>query len=235
MKVITIRIKKTYILFFSAVFAISLLGVYGLRSRYRVIPVMSPVSQKVIVLDPGHGGYDPGKEGKSSDEKDINLSIALILQNYLEQGGAVVFITRNDDKALGSSKKTDMKNRTSLADECEADIFISIHQNSFPSSSVKGAQVFYHNSSASGKLLAETIQEKLRTYVDSGNTRKAKANSDYYILRVTSIPAAIIECGFLSNPSEEKNLNTKEYQEKIAWAIYLGISEYFLLSDLQEE
>ncbi|MBQ3615255.1 MAG: N-acetylmuramoyl-L-alanine amidase, partial [Anaerotignum sp.] len=92
---------------------------------------------------------------------------------------------------------------------------------------VKGAQVFYHNSSGNGKLLAESVQESLRSRVDGSNHRQAKENDSYYILRTTEIPAVIVECGFLSNHEEEKLLNDEGYQEKLAWAIYCGILDYF--------
>ena len=120
-----------------------------------------------------------------------------------------------------------MNERESITNESEGDILISIHQNAFPKGSVKGAQVFYHKQSEEGRRLAENIQNTLKTFVDPENTRTVKANSDYYILRTTKIPAAIVECGFLSNSKEEKLLNEEMYQEKMAWAIYMGIMEYF--------
>lgn len=187
-----------------------------------------PVSGKVIVIDPGHGGWDPGKTGVyGENEKDINLKIALRTKEYLEQGGATVYMTRETDSALAQTKTEDMKGRTVSAKKGEADIFISIHQNSFPSSSPKGAQVFYYNGSDGGKVLAECIQSRLISFADDKNTRAAKQNSDYYILKKTDIAAVIIECGFLSNPGEEKKLNTESYRDKIAWAVYMGIWDYF--------
>lgn len=149
------------------------------------------------------------------------------LQQYLEQAGAVVFITRNTDEALDKGKKGDMKGRKEIANNSNADIFISIHQNAFPQKKAKGAQVFYHKTSENGKKLAEFIQEELKKNADSENTRQAKSNTDYYVLKKSEIPAAIVECGFISNPEEEKKLNTDEYQEKLAWSIYLGIMDYF--------
>ena len=192
--------------------------------------VMAPSDQKVVVIDPGHGGWDPGKAGRAgADEKDINLDIAARLGRLLESGGYMVFFTRKTDEALGQSKREDMKMRILTSDDFDADIFISIHQNSYPSSNVKGAQVFYYNSSEKSKLLAECIQSSLIENLDNTNTRTAKADSDYYILKNTKIPAAIIECGFLSNPEEEENLNSEEYRNKTAWAVYLGIAQYFSL------
>ncbi len=196
------------------------------------VEVMLPVDQYVIILDAGHGGWDPGKKGAGGeDEKDINLAVMQKLQQYLEQGGATVYITRDTDEALGSKKRTDMAERKKIANESAGDLLVSIHQNAFPSSGAKGAQVFYHNASEQGKQLAELIQERLKTSVDSENKRLAKENSDYYILRTTEIPAVIVECGFLSNPAEEKLLNEEDYQSKLAWAVYLGIVDYFSIAE----
>lgn len=189
---------------------------------------MFPMMDATIVLDAGHGGWDPGKTGTTgANEKDLNLAVVEKLAEYLEQGGAEVILTRTGDDALGSGKGTDMAERKKIANESGADILVSIHQNAFPSAKAKGAQVFYHNSSENGKVLAETVQESLRSRVDGSNHRQAKENKDYYILRTTEVPAVIVECGFLSNAEEERLLNDEEYQEKLAWAIYCGILDYF--------
>lgn len=186
-----------------------------------------------IVLDAGHGGWDPGKTGtKGKNEKELNLAVAEKLAAYLETGGAEVILTRNSDDALGAGKKADMAERKRIANESGAEILVSIHQNAFPSPRAKGAQVFYHSSSANGKLLAECVQENLRSRVDGSNGRQAKENKDYYILRTTEIPAVIVECGFLSNAEEEQMLNDGAYQEKLAWAIYCGILDYFEKIDM---
>ena len=149
------------------------------------------------------------------------------LQKYLEQSGAVVLVTRNTDEALDSKKKGDMLNRKNIIDESKADIMVSIHQNSFPQEKVKGAQVFYYGESNNGRQLAESIQKSLIDNLDKNNTRQAKSNTDYYILKKTEIPSAIVECGFLSNSGEEALLNDDEYQEKVAWSVYIGIIDYF--------
>lgn len=218
--------EKMTLLFSLAILAVCFLGVgkYGQEATH----TMLPVDQKTIVLDAGHGGWDPGKVGSGGvDEKEINLAIMERLQQYLEQGGAVVMITRGTDEALGKNKKADMAERKAIANESGGDILVSVHQNSFPSNRAAGAQVFYHKQSPAGKRLGELVQESLRSNVDSENRRQVKANSDYYILRTTEIPAVIVECGFLSNGGEEKKLNDPSYQDQLAWAIYLGIVEYF--------
>ncbi len=199
-----------------------------LHTAGRTTAAMFPTAKKIIILDAGHGGWDPGKTGTAgADEKTLNLAVVEKLQYFLEQGGATVFLTRNTDEALGSGKKTDMAERKKIANESQGDLLISIHQNAFPSVSAKGAQVFYHKSSENGKILAECVQESLRQRVDSSNTRQAKENKDYYILRTTEVPAVIVECDFLSNREEEALLNDETYQEKLAWAIYCGILDYF--------
>lgn len=206
---------------------------YNIYSTKTVSTFALPTAKHVIVIDPGHGGFDPGKMGTSgAHEKDINLAIALRLQAYLEQSGAYVVITRNTDEGLneeGDTKKksSDMRRRKELINSSEGDILISIHQNSFQQSKYKGAQVFYHGHSQDGERLAKCIQNKFKEFVDPTNKREAKANTDYYVLKTTEIPAVIVECGFLTNPEEEANLNNEIYQEKVAWAIYTGIVDYY--------
>ncbi len=204
------------------------LGICFFTAQRQSVPTMMPMISKNIVLDAGHGGWDPGKTGKQGENEQIlNLAITQKLQQYLEQGGANVYLTRADENALGQSKKEDMHQRKEITNTSQADILISIHQNAFPTSSPKGAQVFYHKQSTQGKELAQYIQDSLKQRTDPDNTRQPKANTDYYILRTTEIPAALVECGFLSNPQEEQKLNDTEYQDKVAWGIYCGILDYF--------
>ena len=231
MKVFSLKMENISI-FVLLVIIVS--GLYFTIQKQNTVETMLPVNSKVIILDAGHGGWDPGKTGTQGDnEKNINLQIAQKLKQYLEQGGAVVYMTRNSDEALGEKKGEDMKERKRIANESEGDIFISIHQNAFPKGSAKGAQVFYHKQSQEGKKLAEEIQKSLKKYVDDENIREVKENTNYYILKKTELPSALVECGFLSNLEEEKKLNTEEYQQKVAWAIYVGIMNYFEQKDIQ--
>lgn len=187
-----------------------------------------PVDKKCIVIDAGHGGFDPGKVASDGvNEKNINLAIASKLSTFLEEGGAVIRNTRIEDSSLSESKRQDLKSRAEIANNSKADIFVSIHQNSFPKSSVKGAQVFYYKGSEEGKKLAGFIQNRLKEVVDIDNSRIAKANDSYYVLKQIKIPSVIVECGFLSNSVEHNKLMSSEYQEKLAWAIYMGILDYF--------
>jgi len=186
-----------------------------------------PVSRKVVWIDAGHGAFDPGKIAGSVLEKEINLAIALKLQGFLEQGGATVFVTRLDDEAISSTKQGDMYKRQQMANASQADIFVSIHQNSFPQGSVHGAQVFYFNTSDNSRKLAENIQQQLKEFVGTNQRLQARPNKNYYVLRQTIMPAVIVECGFLTNPGDRSKLTKADYQERIAWGIYLGIVRYF--------
>lgn len=187
-----------------------------------------PVDKKCIVIDAGHGGYDPGKVASDGvNEKNINLAIASKLSSFLEQGGAVITNTRTEDLSLSENKRQDLRSRADMANTGKADIFVSIHQNSFPKSNVKGAQVFYYKGSEEGKRLASLIQSRLKEVVDIDNERIAKANNNYYVLKQIKIPSVIVECGFLSNSVEHDKLMSEQYQEKLAWAIYMGILDYF--------
>lgn len=185
-----------------------------------------------IVVDAGHGGTDPGKIGiNDALEKDINLSIALKLRDMLEKKDIEVVLTRDTDTALHSENATnkkaeDMQNRCALITEANPVFTVSIHQNSYTTEDVKGAQVFYYDQSEEGKKLAESIQSSLIERVDTENTREAKANESYYLLKKTPTPTVIVECGFLSNRTEADLLLTEEYQEKLVRAIYMGIMDY---------
>jgi N-acetylmuramoyl-L-alanine amidase len=185
-----------------------------------------------VVIDAGHGGDDPGKVGIGNVlEKDINLQIALILKQYLEDEGIEVVMTRKDAGGLYEEntngwKVQDMKKRISIIDETSPDITVSIHQNSYPEEYVHGAQVFYYEGSTQGKMLAECIQEQLIEKVDPDNNRVIKGNTSYYMLKKTNVPIVIVECGFLSNEEETAKLCDEDYQDRTAWAIHMGILTY---------
>lgn len=186
---------------------------------------------KSIVIDAGHGGPDPGKVSTSGTlEKDINLKIALYLKEILESQNINVIMTRTEDKDLATEtnkrKLSDIKERVKLMENSNADIVISIHQNSYPDAEVYGAQCFYPTESEEGKKLAAIIQNQIITSTNQTKIREIKGNNDYYLLKHSSTPIVIVECGFLSNPAEEQLLLTDEYQRKMAWSIYLGILQY---------
>jgi N-acetylmuramoyl-L-alanine amidase len=205
---------------------------------------MTPVvedDEKIILIDPGHGGIDGGAETKKGNiEKHINLSVSLKLRDRLKDMGYTVIMTRENDNGLytegGSINKKkfeDLNNRCKIKRESNCDVFISIHQNFFDESCYHGAQVWYSKSEKSEKL-AHIIQENLRKDLDRKNKRVEKAaGNSYKILRCYfSIPSVIVECGFLTNPQEEKKLVDDEYQNKIADSLAKSIQEYF--GDIEE-
>ena len=198
-----------------------------------VLPASGSVEKKVILIDAGHGGDDPGKIGiNQAKEKDINLAIAKKLKVCLEKAGFEVVMTREADESVkgpeqGNKKSTDMRNRCAKIRETKPAMAVSIHQNSYQSPEVKGAQVFYYKHSAEGKKLAQILQKSLKENLDTENKRQEKEDSTYYMLLHTGAPTVIAECGFLSNPQEAALLNTAEYRQKVAEALCKGILEYF--------
>ncbi len=216
---------------------IILLAVFSFRGKYLATGSL-PILTKVIVIDPGHGGYDPGMRGhRGKDEKDINLAISLYLREYLEQGGSVVIMTREKDTSLytddgsGRRKKTiDQMNRKKIVTENKPHALICIHANSFPQSRYYGAQTFYPKDNEDAKQLALIIQEELIRVLNSDNKRSVLTKDDVFMIKGLDIPAVLVECGFLSNPQEEQNLNDPSYQQKVAWSIYVGLQRYFKMS-----
>ncbi len=204
---------------------------------YKVVTTFNyPNFNKVIIIDAGHGGVDPGKTGTQGDhEKDLNLKISQKLRYFIEESGGVAILTRcideglftEDSNTLRQKKNEDLRNRRKLIQESNGDLFISIHLNSFPSSKYYGAQTFYPEGEKESEILAEFIQEELRTILNRGNDRQIKSTDSYYILKENGIPSILVEGGFLSNPEEEKLLNDEKYQNQVAWAIYVGIMNYY--------
>lgn len=186
----------------------------------------------IVCVDPGHGGTDPGKVGINGQlEKDINLAIAKKLKTYLEASDVTVVLTRDKDMGLYSSgdahkKMADMRKRCQLIEEVKPDLVISIHQNSYHEEVIRGGQVFYYKTSVRGKKLAQILQERFDYVLGDANKRQAKANDNYYLLLHVKEPIIIAECGFLSNWEEAEKLETKEYQDRLAWTLHMGIMEY---------
>lgn len=132
-----------------------------------------------------------------------------------------------DTKTLRQKKISDIKNRVKIGNESQADIFVSIHLNKIPQSQYDGWQTFYKEGSEDGKKLAESIQTNLNEAIQRENNRVAKTIDNVYIIKHVEIPTTIVECGFLSNPEEEKMLLEDGYQNKLAWGIYNGIIDFF--------
>lgn len=153
----------------------------------------------------------------------------------LEQSGSTVILTRSDEnaiydldtKTLKQKKISDIRNRVKIGNESSADIFVSIHLNKIPQQQYDGWQTFYKEGSSEGQKLAVTIQENLNDTIQKENNRQAKTIENIYIIKHVEIPTTIVECGFLSNPDEEKLLLEDDYQNKLAWGIYNGIIDYF--------
>ena len=205
------------------------------QNKY-ISTVSLPASGKTIVIDAGHGVPDEGAQSSNgTTEAETNLKIALKLQNLLEQSGCTVILTRSDEnaiydidsKTLKQKKISDIKNRVKIGNESSADIFVSIHLNKIPQSQYDGWQTFYKEGSEDGARFAKTIQENLNRTIQKENNRIAKTIDKIYIIKHVEIPTTIVECGFLSNPDEEKLLLEDEYQNKLAWGIYNGIIDYF--------
>ncbi len=198
--------------------------------------VALPVSNKVIVIDAGHGVPDEGAQSSNgTTEAETNLKIALKLQTLLEQSGSTVILTRSDEnaiydldsKTLKQKKVSDIHNRVKIGNESSADLFISIHLNKIPQGQYWGWQCFYKEADEKSVKLAKSLQENLNDAIQKENKRVAMKLDNVYIIKHVEIPISIVECGFLSNPEEEQLLLTDEYQDKLAWGIYNGIIDYF--------
>lgn len=188
--------------------------------------------ERVIVVDPGHGGADPGMIGIGGlEEKGINLAVSWKLKECLEEEGFTVVLTRETDAGLYeedavNKKAQDMSRRIELIEKTDPLLTVSIHQNSYSDSSVKGPQVFYYKGSTEGERLAGILQENLNTALSIARPRIQKGDSSYYLLKKSSGVLVIAECGFLTNPDEAALLQNEAYQKKLAEAITAGILQY---------
>lgn len=196
----------------------------------------TPVSGKTIVIDAGHGVPDEGAQSSTgTTEAETNLKISLKVQNLLEQSGCTVILTRSDENAiydvdsntLKQKKISDIRNRVKIGNESSADIFVSIHLNKIPQQQYYGWQCFYKEGNEQSNKLAKSIQENLNKSMQKENNRVAMKIDNIYIIKHVEIPTSIVECGFLSNPEEEKQLLDDNYQNRLAWGIYSGIINYF--------
>ncbi|TWI53659.1 N-acetylmuramoyl-L-alanine amidase CwlD [Halalkalibacter nanhaiisediminis] len=194
-----------------------------------------PLSGKIIILDPGHGGIDGGAVSKTGmQEKDITLEISLQLRDYLQEAGALVLMTREEDRDLAGEnikrirerKVEDLKRRVSIVNESDADAFISIHMNAIPSPRWSGAQTFYNRAIPENEVLAKFVQDEVRRNLEN-TTRVAKPIHNVFLLKHAQIPGILFEAGFLSNTTEAQLLQTEEYQMKVAASIYQGIMRYY--------
>ncbi len=179
-----------------------------------------------VLIDPGHGGFDGGTTAvDGTNEKQVNLSLSLILRDLLQVSGVSVCMTRQTDCALGESKVADMHSRLSLYQGAE--LVISVHQNHFPVAKYRGTQVFYSVNHPDSVQLATGMQQRVVSVLQPDNNRQIKPATDgIYLLHHTTVPAVLVECGFLSNPEELKQLKQPEYQQQLAFALLCGYWDY---------
>lgn len=231
--------KKVNIIFTIAlIFTVLLSLFYHIGKTTETIDATNQeqINKVKVIIDPGHGGIDQGASGDLGiGEAPINLAISEKLMAFLEGSGFDVEMTRYEDEGLYSlksktireKKNEDLRNRVDMINESEADLVVSIHLNSFPQEQYYGAHVFYQNNSPTGKIAAYIMQDSLKTILDPNNKRVPQVKKNIKVMDSTKVPVILIECGFLSNPPEEKKLVSELYQEKTAWAIYTGIMRYF--------
>ena len=182
---------------------------------------------RTIVVDAGHGGFDPGAIGvNGSYEAELNLAVAQYMEAMLEDGGASVIMTRENDDAIADDKVGDMAERRCIIEQSGADIVVSIHMNFYEDDpDVCGPLVLFMPGSEQGKTLAEAVQETMNDALDPDGTARSQS---LYILKSGNMPCVLVECGYISNAEEERKLNRAEYQKKVAKAICDGIEAYFL-------
>ncbi len=233
----TFKIRKRYlvVLVFIVFFSFYLSRIQNERAERRAVEAMSlALAGRVIVVDPGHGGDEPGVVGKSGvQEKEITLAVGRLLAENLSRAGAMVMMTRETDSDLSSpatagltaKKREDLAGRVALANDHRADLYISVHVNSSHDPNRRGARVYYQPGADQGGKAGGYIQSELSRVIK--NTAPLPAEVDYYITRNTLMAAVVVEVGYISNQAEEKLLQDPNYQSKLAQAMYSGAVKYF--------
>lgn len=230
---------------FIFVFILLAMVVYEISNTYTISQNVlktnaTPITNKTIILDAGHGLPDEGAVGfTGTTEQAINLEIVLKLQKLIEQSGAKVILTRSDENGIYSAdsisirnkKISDIKNRENIVNNSGADIFVSIHLNKYRDSKYSGWQTFYQTKIGNSTILATNIQNELNNNINDNNTRVPMAIKGVYLMEHINIPGVVVECGFISNPNEEELLKQETHQSKLAWGIYTGIQKYFQETD----
>lgn len=240
MRIVTTSRVKVKILLF--IILLSVLG--GLTvgtgvvlSKETVDASLESAPYKTVIIDAGHGGPDGGTSAEDGTlEKDLNLQIALKLNEILKSMGIETVLTRDSDisihdesaKTIRQKKVSDIKNRLNIVNKSENSIFVSIHQNHFGDSKYSGTQIFYSKNNPDSIQLAECIRMPVISYLQNNNTREIKQiGTEVYLLYHSLVPSVMVECGFLSNYEEANNLKDEKYQQKLAFLIALGIVDYF--------
>lgn len=233
---IVINKKRLIFIEVSIIFSIFFSTILNKSNNDTINTSSIPVSSHTVTIDAGHGIPDEGAQNENGlTEAGINLKIALKVQKLLEVSNCTVILTRSDEngiydidsKTLREMKVSDMKNRVKIGNSSDSDIFVSIHLNKIPQNQYYGWQTFYKRNSEEGKNLSNYIQENLNQSIQIENKRVPQTISGKYIIENLEIPTVIVECGFLSNPTEANLLTQNDYQDKIAWGIYCGIMDYF--------
>ncbi len=227
-------IKK--LLPFFVVAIISFVYILVSENEYNFEDTASSVIESTIIIDAGHGGVDGGAvAADGTNEKDINLAIALEINSRLTNAGYKTVMIRDGDYSIHdesadtirSKKVTDLKNRLEIIENTENAIFVSVHQNYFSESKYNGAQVFYSPNNSESRLLADCIQKCIVKELQPENNRQIKqSDSSIFLLYKSSVPSVMVECGFLSNPEEAEKLKNEEYRKKMAEAVCRGIIKY---------
>ncbi len=227
----TLFVKKSFLIAAALILAVAVcIGLFSGFAAEKAAAV-NP-NMPTIVIDAGHGGIDNGVQGINSktDEADINLAIARFLKGQFSNAGFNCVMTRTTEAGLYGNtdkgfKMRDMQKRKQIIEDCNADMVISIHQNFCSLPSKRGGTVFFDKDSAEGKSLALCIQSELNAMENSDRPNEA-LKGDYYMLKCTSSPSVIVECGFLSNSKDDELLNTEKHQRAIAYAIFKGAVSY---------
>lgn len=221
------------VLFYFIASMITSVGYQAYAEAEQAIPTEQPSLESfTIILDAGHGGEDPGAVVGDLEEKALNLQITTKLATFLDLSGYNVLLTRSEDRLLYNSgeenrkKYYDLYNRLKIAENYEYAIFISLHINKFPSAECKGLQTFYSLNHPQSEALAESLQQASKLLM-TDNRRTIKSDQKtIFLLKELQIPAVLVECGFLSNANDAKNLSNQEYQNMLAFSLYCGISNY---------
>ena len=234
-----ILLNKKRILFISSIILCSIISFSFVNQNLTKLELVSstPVTNHVVILDAGHGNPDGGATNSSGEiiESNLNLQIVLKLQNLLESSNCTVVLTRSDENgiyetdanSIREKKISDMKNRVKIANNSNAEVFVSIHMNKLNQTQYFGWQTFYKPDDKRSKSLAQKIQTNLNSFMKIENNRQIKPISGIYLSKNVEIPLTIVECGFLSNYEESNLLKTDNYQNSLAWSIYTGIMDYF--------
>lgn len=214
---------KIYVLF---LFVLTLVGINYISAKNNTLPLLG----KIIYIDPGHGGLDPGAMYQNIKEKDINLQISKTLENNLTKLGAIVFLTRYGDYDLSvnntiNRKRSDLSRRGNIINKSDCDLFLSIHLNAEDSGVWRGAQVFYNDGNKKNKQIAEILQSYFKKNLNS--TREYKKSNDLYLQKRIEKTGVLIEVGFLSNPSDRYLLKQKSYHNRVSNIISQAIIEFF--------